>query len=110
MTKNSNTKKMSKAEFERDYIDSHFPMLCGYAYNAEIISINDGKKVMRDILKKVDWIDDSSGGYPILHMKDGKELYSGDTDDFPVPTDDCGEEEIEDEEDDGETHWERLWS
>ena len=100
--------EMSKAEFRKGYIDSHYPMLCGYAYNAEIISVNDGKKIMKEILEKVDWIEEWENGSPILHMKGGKELYVQDTDDFPVPTDDCGEEEVEDE--DEEQDWSRLWS
>jgi hypothetical protein len=41
---------------------------------------------MDKILKDVVWIERCVNMHPVLHMKDGKELYVQDTDDFPTPT------------------------
>ena len=73
-------------EFREGYVDAYYPGLTGYAYQAEIISEDDAREVMEDILKGVAWIQRCADMHPILHMKDGKELYVQDTDDFPQPT------------------------
>jgi len=77
---------MSKEEFEHGYIYGAYPGLTGYAYKAEFISEEQAKKVMQEIMKGVDWIEVGPGDWPVLHMKDGRELYVMDTGDFPMPT------------------------
>lgn len=89
MTVGRTKKEMSKAEFSKGYIDSWFPNICGYAYHAEIVSPRTGRGIMNDIMKKVDWIEDWGKGSPVLHMKDGTELFVQDSNDFPQPTDEC---------------------
>lgn len=78
--------EMSMHEFRRQYVESHYPNLRGYAYKAEIVSIPTGKEIMEEILDRVEWIEDWPHGHPILHLKDGSELFVQHSDDFPQPT------------------------
>jgi hypothetical protein len=79
-------RKMTMEEFREGYVDAHYPGLTGYGYQAEMISERRAMQVMEKILKDVVWIERCVNMHPVLHMKDGKELYVQDTDDFPTPT------------------------
>lgn len=89
------TKLMSIGEFLRGYVTGDYPGLCGYAYNADLISIGDAERIMERILDETVCVDDS-GPYPVLVQRDGKGLHAQDTDDFPQPTDDCEGYDVED--------------
>ena len=79
--------QMSKEEFIDGYVDAYFPNLTGYAYQSEILTEEEAKTVMHEIVKRIDWIEERESSHPILHMQDGKELFVDDTNDFPKPTD-----------------------
>jgi len=86
-------RKMSIEEFREGYVDAHYPGLTGYAYQAEFIDEDAAMKIMNEILGGVKWIERCVNMHPILHMKDGRELYVDDTNDFPTPTnEDIGED------------------
>jgi hypothetical protein len=85
--RNPNAKVMTKREFVDGYVDARFPNLTGYAYQSEILTEEKARTVMYEIVKRIDWIEERESGHPILHMRDGKELFVDDTDDFPKPTD-----------------------
>ena len=90
-------RRIPKEEFRRGYVDAHYPGQVGYAYQADILGFEDGRWVMHQILRDVDWIEDWHEGHPVLHMKDGTTLYAQDSNDFPQPY--SGDEESEDRED-----------
>jgi len=77
---------MDVGEFREGYVDAYYPNLEGYAYQADIIGPDEGRKVMDAILKDVAWIEQCGNASPVLHMKDGKDLHVDDTDAFPAPT------------------------
>lgn len=79
-------REMRMEEFRDGYVDAYYPGLTGYGYQAEMLTKDEGKEVMERILKNVVRIETCGNGSPILIMKDGKELFVDDTDDFPVPT------------------------
>lgn len=79
-------RKMTLQEFREGYVIAHYPGLTGYAYQGEIIDEDEAMNVMAEILGKVAWIEQCVASHPILHLKDGKELFAQDTNDFPQPT------------------------
>ena len=84
-------------DFRKSYIDSWFPNLTGYAYQADMIDADEGKKVMRSILRKIEEIKpEGVYGHPEFRLRGERDWRSVvDTDDFPVPSDEPwnGEEE-----------------
>jgi len=86
-------RKMPIREFREGYVTAHYPGLTGYAYQGEIIDEDAAMEIMNEILQKVDWIEQCVTMHPVLHLKDGKELYAQDTDDFPQPTSEPLEED-----------------
>jgi len=71
------------------YVDAHYPGLQSYAYNAELISVDDGESVMRRILKEIDWIEWPIDDHPAFHLRGepANAIHSiVDSDSFPQPT------------------------
>lgn len=80
----------------RDYVDAHYPGLQSYAYNAELLSIDEGEEVMERILREITEIDWNPHEHPAFKIRNESGWRHIDSmDDFPQPTSDSLEEESE---------------
>lgn len=75
-------------DIRTDYVYSHWPNQRGYAYQADLISIDTGHHVMEEILKQTIDVREGAGGHPELTLKDGRVISVIDTEDWPFPTED----------------------
>lgn len=73
-------------DLRKGYVDAHFPNLGSYAYEADLLTIEEGREIMDDLLSKmveIDWPDDE---HPRFKLKgETKFRHIEDSDDFPQP-------------------------
>ena len=87
-------------DFRRGYVDSHYPNLTGYAFQADMIEEAEGRKIMRRMLRSIVEIETNGVyGHPEIKLKGERDWRSVvSTDDFPIPTDEPWDEPQEEEE------------
>lgn len=104
------TVKRGTDEFERlidrmedRYVTARFPNLASYAYDADLVPIDEAKEIMDEILGDIVEVRWPEGDHPDFRLKGESEWRSiQDSEDFPQPSteevdsDDAGDEDVED--------------
>lgn len=91
-------------DFVSGYVEGQYPGLTGYAYQADMVSIERGREIMDELLDDIVEIRYVGDAHPEFRLK-GEDNWrsSVDTEDFPQPSaDEEGEDEEEGEEEEEE--------